>query len=145
MKIFTIGFTQKSAEKFFGLLTQAHVKTVIDIRLHNTSQLAGFAKRDDLRFFLKAVGNIGYEHEPLLAPTADILDDYKKKRIGWDQYESRFQTLMTERQVETKLDPDALDQTCLLCSEATPDECHRRLVAEYLSQQWGNVEIIHLV
>jgi uncharacterized protein (DUF488 family) len=145
MQLFTIGFTQKSAERFFGLLTDAGVKKVIDIRLHNTSQLAGFAKRDDLCFFLDAIGNIGYEHEPLLAPTEEIMNDYKKKRIKPDQFEARFLALMRERQIENELDPARFDRACLLCSEVKPEECHRHLVAEYLNDHWGNIDIVHLV
>lgn len=145
MQIFTIGFTKKSAEEFFGKLQRAGVKQVIDTRLHNTSQLSGFAKQDDLRFFLDAIGNIGYLHEPLLAPTDDMLSNYKKKRIGWREYESRFLELMRVREIEKKLDRTALDRGCLLCSEAQPHYCHRRLVAEYLKSQWGDIEIIHIV
>lgn len=145
MKIFTIGFTQKSAEAFFGKLQRAGVRRVVDTRLHNTSQLSGFAKRDDLRFFLDAIGNMGYLHEPLLAPTDDMLADYKKKRIDWRRYESRFLALMREREVEKRMDRALIDCGCLLCSEAKPHYCHRRLVAEYLQNNWGDVEIIHLV
>lgn len=143
-KIATIGFTQKSAEEFFGALQRARVKRVIDIRLHNTSQLSGFAKRDDLRFFLQAVGHIGYLHEPLLAPTEEILTSYRKKQITWQEYEERFRALLRERAVEQHLDRSLLDESCLLCSEAKPHHCHRRLVAEYLRDQWGDVEIVHL-
>ncbi len=145
MQIFTIGFTQKSAEEFFGKLQRAGVKQVIDTRLHNTSQLSGFAKRDDLRFLLNAVGNIDYVHAPLLAPTDDMLSAYKKKRIDWTDYESRFLTLMRERAIEKKLERTQLDRGCLLCSEAKPRHCHRRLIVEYLKNNWDDVEIIHLV
>ncbi|WP_040668211.1 DUF488 domain-containing protein [Nitrolancea hollandica] len=145
MKIFTIGFTQKSAEAFFGKLQRAGVRRVVDTRLHNTSQLSGFAKRDDLRFFLDAIGNMGYLHEPLLAPSDDMLADYKKKRIDWRRYESRFLALMREREIEKRMDRALIDRGCLLCSEAKPHYCHRRLVAEYLQNNWGDVEIIHLV
>ncbi|HUZ01999.1 MAG TPA: DUF488 domain-containing protein [Thermomicrobiaceae bacterium] len=145
MRILTIGFTQKSAEAFFGALEQAGVRTVVDIRLHNTSQLAGFAKRDDLRFFLDHIAGIGYRHEPLLAPTEDLLTGYHKKAITWADYEDRFRALLREREVETRLDPAKLDNGCLLCSEAKPDQCHRRLVAEYLRDRWGDVEIVHLI
>ena len=143
--LYTIGFTQKSAEEFFGLLTNAGVKKVVDIRLHNTSQLAGFAKRDDLRFFLDAIGHIGYEHEPLLAPTEEIMDDYKKKRIKQPEFARRFLALMRERGIEAQINPVSLDGACLLCSEVKPQECHRSLVAEYLKEKWGDVEIVHLV
>ena len=145
MRILTIGFTHKSAEQFFGALEHAGTRTVVDIRLHNTSQLAGFAKRDDLRFFLDRVAGIGYRHEALLAPTEEILTGYQKKAITWADYEEQFDALLRERVVESRLDPAALDDACLLCSEAKPDQCHRRLVAEYLKEHWESVEIVHLV
>lgn len=145
MKIHTIGFTQKSAEQFFGKLKKAGVARVIDTRLHNTSQLAGFAKQDDLRYFLHEIGGIGYLHEPLLAPVEALLDDYKKKRIGWSEYERRFLDLMRGRQIEKKLSRESLEGACLLCSEAKPHHCHRRLVAEYLRDHWGDVSINHIV
>ncbi|HEU5424438.1 MAG TPA: DUF488 domain-containing protein [Nitrolancea sp.] len=143
--IFTIGFTQKSAETFFGLLQHAGVRRVLDARLHNTSQLAGFAKQDDLRYFLDAIGRIGYRHEPLLAPSEAIFSDYRKKAITWPEYESRFHALLQERAIESRLEPAELGGACLLCSEATPQRCHRRLVAEYLASHWPDVEIVHLV
>lgn len=143
--LYTIGFTQKSAEEFFGLLTSAGVKKVVDIRLHNTSQLAGFAKRDDLRYFLEAIGDIDYELEPMLAPTEELMDDYKKKRIKQPEFAERFLALMRERGIESQIDAATLDGACLLCSEVKPEECHRSLVAEYLKEQWGDVEIVHLM
>lgn len=143
MKLFTIGFTKTSAEGFFSRLSDAHVNTLIDVRLNNVSQLAGFAKKDDLRYFAKAICGIGYEHLPELAPTQDILDDYRKSRGAWPVYEGRFLNLMARRQIET-LDRSSLDRGCLLCSEDKPHHCHRRLVAEYLKSRWGDVEIVHL-
>ena len=145
MRILTIGFTHKSAEQFFGALERAGTRTVVDIRLHNISQLAGFAKRDDLRFFLDRIAGIGYRHETLLAPTEEILTGYQKKGITWPEYEERFGALLREREVESALDPAELDDACLLCSEATPERCHRRLVAEYLQQRWPDVKIVHLL
>jgi uncharacterized protein (DUF488 family) len=145
MKLMTIGFTKTTAENFFNRLTQAGVKRVVDIRLNNTSQLAGFAKGNDLRFFLRAIGDISYTHQPLLAPTQDILDAYKKEKGDWDLYERRFIALMEARQVETRIDPSVLEESCLLCSEDKPHHCHRRLVAEYLSRKWSvPVQIQHL-
>jgi len=144
MKLFTIGFTQKPAEAFFGRLSRAGVKRVIDIRLNNVSQLAGFAKRDDLRYFLKAIGGIDYVHLPELAPTQEILDDFKKKKGDWSTYEKAFQILLKERRPEETLSMDLFDNGCLLCSEDRPDHCHRRLVAEHLAKKWGNLEIVHL-
>ena len=144
MIIHTIGFTQKSAEKFFGSLVAAGVTRVIDTRLHNTSQLSGFAKQDDLRFFLGKIGSIEYQHEPLLAPTDDILDRYKRKVITWPQYEEAYVALIRERGVESRLRPTALGDACLLCSEAEPHHCHRRLAAEYLRHHWQDVRINHI-
>jgi len=145
MKIHTIGFTKKSAEAFFSKLRQANVKCVIDTRLHNTSQLSGFAKQDDLRYFLRALDVARYVHEPMLAPTDEILDAYKKGRVNWTDYEKRFNELMRLRKIEDKLDRSVIDGGCLLCSEDKPHHCHRRLVAEYLRDQWGEVEINHIV
>jgi len=144
-KLFTIGFTKKSAETFFSLLNSAAVRRVLDIRLNNVSQLAGFAKRDDLRFFLKAVSGIEYLHLPELAPMQEILNAYKQSKQGWDQYESDFLKLLSARKIENKVSRDLIDYGCLLCSEEAPDHCHRRLVAEYLRDKWGNIDIKHLV
>ena len=144
LEIFTIGFTKKSAETFFGALKQAGVARLVDVRLNNVSQLSGFAKRDDLRFFLQAVCQIGYVHLPSLAPTQQLLDSYKKQKGSWSDYESGFNELMTTRQIETMASKDLLDGACLLCSEEKPHQCHRRLVAEYLQQRWPNVAITHL-
>jgi uncharacterized protein (DUF488 family) len=133
----TIGFTKTTAEGFFERLLNAGVKKVVDVRLHNTSQLAGFAKADDLAYFLKKVGGIQYVHQPLLAPTDPMLKAYKKEKGDWRTYEERFLGLMTERQIEKHFTPEAFDCACLLCSEATPHHCHRRLVCEYLNGKWG--------
>jgi uncharacterized protein (DUF488 family) len=142
--LFTIGFTQKTAQKFFDTLVKSGVKRVIDTRLNNVSQLAGFTKKTDLEYFLKKIGNIEYIHILELAPTKDILDEYKKNKGDWSVYEQKFLHLMTEREIEKKVRPELLDGGCLLCSEAKPHYCHRRLVAEYLSTKWGNVKIYHL-
>ncbi|BCU08387.1 DUF488 family protein [Allochromatium tepidum] len=144
MTLYTIGFTQKNAERFFGLLTTHGVRRVLDVRLNNRSQLAGFAKRDDLRFFLQALGGIDYQEVPELAPTAALLDDYKKQGGDWGVYERQFRALLTERQVITTLDPALFDGACLLCSEAGPRHCHRRLVAEHLQAHWEGITIRHL-
>lgn len=144
INLFTIGFTQKSAEQFFETLLKAGVQRVIDTRLNNVSQLAGFAKRKDLEYFLRKLGNIEYVHLLDLAPTQDILDAYKKQKGDWETYEKQFGDLIAKRQIETKVSPDILDGGCLLCSEAKPHHCHRRLVAEYLNSKWGNVKICHL-
>lgn len=144
MNLFTIGFTQKSAEAFFTAIKKSGAERIVDIRLNNTSQLAGFAKQDDLRYFLRQICGVDYRHEPRLAPTADILDDYKKKRIIWNEFERRFLDLIRQRQIEKTVSKEILSGGCLLCSEATPDQCHRRLVAEYLSAHWNDVEVRHL-
>lgn len=144
MTIYTIGFTKKSAEQFFGLLERAGVRRVIDVRLRNNSQLAGFAKKEDLAYLLRRLAGIEYVHELLLAPTPEILDGYRKRRLSWDVYEERFLELMKTRQVEQRLSPEVLADACLLCSEARPERCHRRLVAEYLQSHWRGLEIIHL-
>jgi uncharacterized protein (DUF488 family) len=144
MIIHTIGFTRKSAEQFFASLRAAGVRRVIDTRLYNTSQLSGFAKQEDLRYFLEKIISIEYHHEPLLAPTADILDDYKKKTISWGQYEEAYVALMQRRQIESHLSHEDLSGSCLLCSEADPHHCHRRLAAEYLCDRWGDIQIDHI-
>ncbi len=144
IQIFTIGFTKKSAETFFTTLSRSGVKRLIDVRLHNTSQLAGFAKKDDLAYFLNVICSIQYVYLPQLAPTAEILAAYKKHRGDWTTYERAFLDLMAQRRIEETVAQDVVDQGCFLCSEARPDHCHRRLVAEYLSHTWGNVEIRHL-
>jgi uncharacterized protein YeaO (DUF488 family) len=120
------------------------VKAVIDVRLNNVSQLAGFAKKEDLRYFLKTICQIEYEHKLELAPTKEMLDEYKKRGGDWAKYEKEFLELMAERKVEETIPRASVDQACLLCSEAEPHHCHRRLVAEYLKGKWGDLEIIHL-
>jgi len=142
--IYSIGFTKISAEQFFGSLIKSGVKKIIDVRLNNISQLSGFAKKKDLEYFLRALGNISYVHMPLLAPTENMLREYREKR-DWEKYEQRFKCLLEERKIEDKLNPSELDKGCLLCAEETPLHCHRRLVAEYLQRKWGNVKITHLV
>jgi uncharacterized protein (DUF488 family) len=141
----TIGFTQTTAENFFDRLRRANVKKIIDVRLHNTSQLSGFAKADDLAFFLKAVAGIGYVHMPLLAPTDEMLKAYRKQKGDWSHYERRFLDLMAERRIETELQPEVFRDACLLCSEGKPHHCHRRLVCDYLNEKWdGALSVRHL-
>ena len=144
MKLLTIGFTQKNAQRFFALLKASGGKRVVDVRLNNVSQLAGFAKRDDLAYFLKTICEMEYVHLPILAPTQEMLDEYKKQKGDWSTYEKRFVELMSKRRIEDNVSRDVLTQGCLLCSEDKPHHCHRRLVAEYLKQHWGDVEISHL-
>jgi uncharacterized protein (DUF488 family) len=144
MKVFTIGFTKKSAEEFFARLKEAGVRRVVDVRLNNTSQIAGFAKARDLEFFLRAIAGIDYLHLPELAPTQDILDDFVKAKGPWSEYERRFRQMMETRRIADTLSRELLDGGCLLCSENTPEHCHRRLVAEHLQEHWADVEIVHL-
>lgn len=142
--LFTIGFTKKSAETFFTKLQQAGVKRLIDVRLNNNSQLAGFSKREDLAYFLRSIAGIQYVHLLDLAPTAELLGRYKKLDKDWPAYERDFLKLMADRQIESTIPPNLLDAGCLLCSEDKPHHCHRRLVAEYLREKWGNLDIRHL-
>jgi uncharacterized protein (DUF488 family) len=142
--LFTIGFTKKTAENFFNTLKIAGVTKIIDTRLNNVSQLAGFSKKDDLRYFLKAILGADYIHVLDFAPTDDILSAYKKKEITWDEYESRFRELIGARHIENVLTIPELDKACLLCSEAQPHHCHRRLVAEYLQAKFVDLHVNHL-
>lgn len=144
MRVLTIGFTKKSAQRFFDLLRNAGAKRVVDVRLSNASQLAGFAKRDDLAWFLRQIGDIDYKHVPELAPTKALLSAYRKAEVDWSAYEERFLDLMRERRIEETLDPKLLEESCLLCSEDQPHHCHRRLVAEYLRGHWGDINVVHL-
>lgn len=143
MKLYTIGFTKTTAENFFGRLRAANVKRIVDVRLNNVSQLAGFAKRDDLKYFAKTLCDAEYVHCKDLAPTKEILDEYKKRKGSWADYERSFQTLMVHRQIE-KLDRSIFENGCLLCSEDKPHHCHRRLVAEYLQEHWEGLDVAHL-
>jgi uncharacterized protein (DUF488 family) len=146
MKIYTIGFTQKTAQKFFGLLRDNGVKCLVDIRLKPDGQLSGFARKADLPYLLRELAaHCAYAHLPELAPTKAILSDYRKDG-DWSRYVSRFEALMDERDVPNALDKAlfASQANCLLCSEATPEQCHRRLVAERIAASWGDVEIVHL-
>lgn len=118
------------------------------MRLHNTSQLAGFAKADDLAYFLDAICAIEYVHEPIFAPTEELLGGLKKtKAIGWDEFERGFVRLLDERRAAQVVSRALFDRpVALLCSEDTPDRCHRRLVAEYLAEHWPKekIRITHL-
>ena len=145
MEVYTIGFTQTRAAEFFGKLKQAGIRRLVDVRLNNVSQLAGFAKRDDLRYFLSEICETEYVHEPQLAPSQEILDAYKKQKGSWEDFERRFLELMADRQIEMVIAPTLFDvPTVLLCSEHTADRCHRRLILEYLDSKWGDVRAIHL-
>jgi uncharacterized protein (DUF488 family) len=145
MEIYSIGFTQKSASEFFGTLKAYRIERLLDVRLNNTSQLAAFAKQADLAYFLGEICGAAYEHEPLLAPTQQIHDAFKKHKGSWDDYEEAYLTLIRSRKVESVLSKQGFQKkTVLLCSEATAEHCHRRLALEYLQQQWGGVTIRHL-
>lgn len=144
MRLFTIGFTKKSAETFFETLRKSGAKRVVDVRLHNVSQLAGFAKKQDLVYFLEKICGIKYVHLPILAPTQEMLDEYRKHRGGWQAYEQRFLDLMKARRIEESVPRDVIADGCLLCSEDKPHHCHRRLVAEYLKGHSGDIDIKHL-
>ena len=142
--IFTIGFTKKNAKEFFNTLKQNHVKRLIDIRLNNVSQMAGFTKKEDLKYFLKEICDIEYSHEPDFAPTKELLDGYRKKEILWPDYEKKYLELLSARKVSEKLNLEELNMSCLLCSEPKPDHCHRRLLAEYIKDAKKDVIIKHL-
>lgn len=145
LQTYTIGFTKKSAKTFFSKLHEAGVTRVVDVRLNNSSQLAGFAKRDDLEFFLKGLYGIEYVHVPELAPTADILDKYKKHNGDWSVYEREFLELMDKRKIQDTVPKELVSGGCLLCSEHLPTHCHRRLAIEYLERHWGEISVTHLV
>jgi uncharacterized protein (DUF488 family) len=145
MMLYTIGFTQKSAERFFALLAEHDVEQIVDIRLKPGGQLSGFAKQDDLAWFLDRLNGASYVHLPELAPSAEIRDDYRQDH-DWERYVPRFEALMEERGIPESLDRTLFTArvTCLLCSEPTPERCHRRLVAERLARAWPDVEVVHL-
>ena len=143
--VYTIGFTKKSAEDFFSILVKNNVRVLLDIRLNNTSQLAGFSKYPDIKFFTNEIAKIKYIHDDFFSPTDDILKSYKHKEITWEEYEKSFDELMKERNIEEYIRKNYanLDRFCLLCSEEKSDKCHRRLVAEKMAEIY-NMDIIHL-
>lgn len=145
MEIYTIGFTKKTAAEFFESLKRNEITRLVDVRINNTSQLAAFAKRDDLTYFLRELVDADYIHEPLLAPTKELLKAYRDGDLGWDSYELAFMDLMAERRIEDVIPRELFEErSVLLCSEATPERCHRRLVVEYLDRAWGDVQSIDL-
>ena len=145
MDIYTTGFTQTTAERFFERLKVAGIRKLVDVRVSNSSQLAGFAKRDDLAYFLRELVGAAYEHHPELAPTKELLRAYRDGGLDWEEYGRKFIALLEERQVARSLDPNLFDDpSVLLCSEPTADRCHRRLVVEYLDRHWGDVRAHHL-
>ena len=156
VRIFTIGSNAKSAEQFFTSIMKAGVRHIIDVRLNNNGTLLGFTRQAHLPYLLWEIAQISYVHMPMLAPDDKTLGDWKlnakaktagKKRITWQEYERRFLHLLQRRKVETLVTPADLHESCLLCSEVKPDECHRKLVSEFLRDRWADrakVEIIHL-
>jgi uncharacterized protein (DUF488 family) len=145
MEIYSIGFTKKDASEFFNTLRHHKIHRLLDVRLNNSSQLAGFTKKADLAYFLAEICGTEYQHEPLLAPTQDILDAFKKQKGNWDKYCEAYVSLIRGRQVESVLSRESFrERTVLLCSEPTPERCHRRLALEYLREKWGTFEIRHI-
>lgn len=145
IKLYTIGFTKKNAEKFFGLLKSNDVNKIVDTRINNTSQLSGFAKGNDLKFFAKELNDINYQHNLDFAPTKELLSQYRKGDLTWDKYEKEYLDLLDFRKVSKKVDIKKLHKNCLLCSEHTVEKCHRRLLAEYFQEVNNDIEIIHLI
>jgi uncharacterized protein (DUF488 family) len=145
VEIYTIGFTQSTAERFFGRLADARIERLLDVRLNNSSQLAGFAKAADLPYFVERLVGASYEHEPRLAPTQEMLDAYKKRGASWQEYDTAFLALMAQRRIIDIFSPSEFDvRTVLLCSEATAECCHRRLVCEHFAAHWPGVKAVHL-
>jgi len=144
MNLYTIGFSKKSAKQFFELLTNNGVKRLVDIRLNNKSQLAGFTKQDDLKYFLKAIGNIEYVYMPIFAPTEELLKGYQQKKVNWDMYEKEYLDILKKRDVLKNMDFSVFDSACLLCSEDSSEQCHRRLAAEYIAKHNNKVKVVHL-
>jgi len=146
VNVFTIGFSQTSASSFFSSIGRENIVNLIDVRLNNISQLSGFAKKNDLRYFLNEICKVQYQHVLEFAPTKDILDQYKSKKISWNEYELRYLDLLTKRKVDSNYDPSFFHQGCLLCSEKHPHQCHRRLLIEYFQKSWDTtLNIKHLV
>lgn len=145
MEICSIGFTHKSASEFFGLLNANHIERLLDVRLNNTSQLAGFAKHSDLPYFLKEICGASYVHEPLLTPTPEILEEYRKNKENWEKFLTNYRALIRSRKVESALSKkDFQQRTVLLCGEASAEHCHRKVALDYLKAKWGGITILHL-
>lgn len=142
--IFTIGFTKKNAENFFGLIKANNIHLLVDVRLNNQSQLAGFTKKNDLTYFLKAICDCSYTHKPLWAPDEQILNDYKKKNITWNDYEKKYVSLLESRNIIRDFNPETYGSSCFLCSEPEPKQCHRRLLAEFFQKAYPSIIIKHL-
>ena len=145
--LYTIGFTKKSAKDFFELLIKNKINRIVDIRINNASQLAGFTKGKDLAYLADAIGGIEYIHITHFAPTKELLSDYQKGDVSWQEYTKIYRRLLDERKITSKYNIKSYNQACLLCSETTPEQCHRRLLAEYFKEKYPeeNIKIIHLV
>jgi len=143
MKVFTIGYTQKSAEEFFTLLKHPDIVRIVDVRLNNVSQLAGFTKKNNLEYFLKEICDKEYIHRLDLAPTKDMLDEYKENH-DWSHYVTVFTELLRQRDISNTFPEELIDGSCFLCAEPTPENCHRRLVVECLQRKWSGLDIVHL-
>ncbi|MCC7407607.1 MAG: DUF488 domain-containing protein [Phycisphaeraceae bacterium] len=144
MNLYTLGFSGKSAQQFFDLLRQHHVRRLLDTRLWNRSQLAGFTKQDDLAYFCRTILGIDYQHLPLLAPSKELLEGYKAGQITWQQYVPIYRDLLEKRHAADVLSKDLFADACLLCAEPTAEQCHRRLAAEYFQRTWGDITITHI-
>jgi uncharacterized protein (DUF488 family) len=142
--LYTIGFAKKSARTFFTLLKQNHIARLIDIRLNNSSQLAGYTKKEDLQYFLESICNCLYLYIPEFAPSKEILDNYKENKMSWAEYELKYNLLIAQKAPHKTLKIEELNKSCLLCAEPIPDKCHRRLAAEYLQKQFSGISIEHL-
>ena len=144
--LYTIGFTKKSAEQFFNLLRDNNVMQLIDVRISNSSQLAGFAKGKDLEFFVKEICHIPYKHITDFAPSKELLDQWHKQEVTWEEYVKVYTDLLKDRDVLRKYGVKSFDGSCFLCSEDTPEQCHRRLLAEYFKKHSADpVKIVHLI
>lgn len=145
-KIFTIGFTKMTAEEFFTCLERSRVKKVVDVRFYNTSQLLGFTKYPDIEFFLRSISGIDYIHDLYFAPSERLLESYKKKFITWEEYEEAFAALMAARDIDDYIRKNYADEEnyCLMCTEVSPENCHRRLVAEKIAKVFGDIDVVHL-
>lgn len=143
-KLNTMGYEKKQPKEFFDLINAHGIKRVIDIRLYNNSQLSGFTKQNNLKYFLKELLDVDYIHIPLMAPSKKIFNDHKNNGLAWKDYERRFKRLINHRKIERLIDQRDIDGACLLCYESEATNCHRRLVAEYLQSHYSDIEIIHL-
>jgi uncharacterized protein (DUF488 family) len=144
MTLFTIGFTQKSAKQLFDLLKKNHIKRIIDIRLHNNNQLAGYTKKDDFEYFLKEIANINYKYIKEMAPTEELMKAIREKQISIEEFKKQFLKILKERKIEKALSKEEIDMSCLLCSEAKAEDCHRSVVSEYLRSKYKEIEIINI-